>query len=49
MLLIGAAFQFFLIPALGALSDRVGRRPLYLVGAVGVASGPSCSSACSTT
>jgi MFS family permease len=37
MLLIGAAFQFFLIPALGALSDRVGRRPLYLVGAVGVA------------
>ena len=37
MLLIGAAFQFFLIPALGALSDRVGRRPLYLTGAVGVA------------
>jgi metabolite-proton symporter len=37
MLLIGAAFQFFLIPAVGALSDRVGRRPLYLVGAVGVA------------
>ena len=36
MLLIGAAFQFFLIPALGALSDRVGRRPLYLAGAVGV-------------
>jgi len=36
MLLIAAAFQFFLIPALGALSDRVGRRPLYLVGAVGV-------------
>jgi metabolite-proton symporter len=37
MLLIGATFQFFLIPALGALSDRVGRRPLYLTGAVGVA------------
>lgn len=37
MLLIAAAFQFFLIPALGAVSDRVGRRPLYLVGAVGVA------------
>jgi MFS family permease len=36
MLLIGAAFQFFLIPALGALSDRVGRRPLYLTGAIGV-------------
>ena len=36
MLLIGAAIQFFLIPVLGALSDRVGRRPLYLVGAVGV-------------
>ncbi|CUR59623.1 putative MFS transporter [metagenome] len=35
-LLIGAAFQFFLIPALGALSDKVGRRPLYLTGAVGV-------------
>ena len=37
MLLIAAAFQFFLIPTLGAVSDRVGRRPLYLVGAVGVA------------
>jgi metabolite-proton symporter len=36
MLLIGAAFQFFLIPAVGAISDKVGRRPLYLVGAVGV-------------
>ena len=36
MLLIGAAIQFFMIPALGALSDRVGRRPLYLAGAVGV-------------
>lgn len=37
MLLIGAAFQFLLIPAVGALSDRIGRRPLYLAGAVGVA------------
>jgi metabolite-proton symporter len=37
MLLIGAAFQFFLIPAVGAFSDRIGRRPLYLTGAVGVA------------
>jgi MHS family shikimate/dehydroshikimate transporter-like MFS transporter len=34
MLLIGAGFQFLLIPAIGALSDRVGRRPLYLAGAV---------------
>ena len=36
MLLIGAAFQFFVIPLVGALSDRIGRRPLYLAGAVGV-------------
>jgi len=36
MLMIGAAIQFLLVPALGALSDRVGRRPLYLVGAAGV-------------
>lgn len=36
-LLIGAAVQFVLIPVIGALSDRVGRRPLYLIGAVGVA------------
>jgi MFS family permease len=36
MLLIGAGIQFLLIPAIGALSDRVGRRPLYLIGAVGV-------------
>jgi metabolite-proton symporter len=35
-LLIGAAIQFFVVPAIGALSDRVGRRPLYLAGAVGV-------------
>jgi metabolite-proton symporter len=37
MLLIGAAVQFFMIPLIGMLSDRVGRRPLYLTGAVGVA------------
>ena len=37
MLLIAAAGQFILIPAVGALSDKVGRRPLYLTGAVGVA------------
>src|SRR6476619_7085125 len=36
-LLIGAAVQFAVVPAIGALSDRIGRRPLYLAGAVGVA------------
>lgn len=34
--LIASACQFVAIPLLGALSDRVGRRPLYLAGAVGV-------------
>ncbi|MDT0317825.1 MFS transporter [Streptomyces millisiae] len=33
--LIGSAVQFCLIPLFGALSDRVGRRPVYLMGAVG--------------
>jgi metabolite-proton symporter len=37
MLLIAAALQFFLVPAIGALSDKVGRRPLYFTGAIGVA------------
>ena len=36
MLLIGAGMQFIVIPLIGALSDRIGRRPLYLAGAVGV-------------
>ena len=36
-LLIGAVVHFVTIPLIGALSDRVGRRPLYLAGAVGVA------------
>ena len=36
-LLIGAAVHFVWIPIVGALSDRIGRRPLYLAGAVGVA------------
>jgi len=36
MLLIGAVFQFIFIPIVGAFSDKVGRRPLYLVGAVGI-------------
>src|SRR4029450_4702018 len=36
-LVVGSVVQFAVIPAIGALSDRVGRRPLYLAGAVGVA------------
>jgi MFS family permease len=36
MLLIAAALQFVLVPVIGALSDKVGRRPLYFTGAVGV-------------
>ncbi|GAA2770801.1 MFS transporter [Streptomyces showdoensis] len=34
--LIGSAVHFAVIPLWGALSDRIGRRPVYLVGAVGV-------------
>jgi metabolite-proton symporter len=34
--LIASAIHFVAIPAMGALSDRFGRRPVYLVGAVGV-------------
>ena len=33
--LIAAAVQLFLIPLFGWLSDRLGRRPVYLFGAVG--------------
>jgi MFS family permease len=32
--MIGAALELFAIPFFGALSDRVGRRPVYLFGAV---------------
>jgi metabolite-proton symporter len=35
--LIAAGVQVILIPAFGSLSDRWGRRPVYLVGAVGAA------------
>jgi metabolite-proton symporter len=36
-LVVGSVVQFVVIPAVGALSDRIGRRPLYLAGAIGVA------------
>jgi metabolite-proton symporter len=36
-LLIGAAVQFFAIPLLALVSDRVGRRPVYALGAFGLA------------
>ena len=34
--LIASAIHFVVIPLMGALSDRLGRRPLYLAGAAGV-------------
>ena len=34
--LIGAAVHIAAIPLWGALSDRIGRRPVYLIGAIGV-------------
>ena len=36
-LLIGAAVQFFAIPAFAFLSDRIGRRPVYAFGGLGLA------------
>jgi metabolite-proton symporter len=36
-LLIGSVVHFVWIPIVGAISDRIGRRPLYFVGAIGVA------------
>ncbi|MGW7189242.1 MFS transporter, partial [Streptomyces sp. NPDC054838] len=35
--LIGSALHFVTIPAWGALSDRIGRRPVTLIGSVGMA------------
>jgi MFS family permease len=35
--LIGSAIHFFAIPLWGALSDRLGRRPVTLIGSVGMA------------
>ncbi|MFJ4716796.1 MFS transporter [Streptomyces sp. NPDC088785] len=34
--LVASAVHFAVIPAWGALSDRIGRRPVYLLGAAGV-------------
>lgn len=34
--LVASAVHFAAIPARGALSDRIGRRPAYLIGAAGV-------------
>ena len=33
--LLGSFLQLFLVPFFGGLSDRIGRRPVYLVGAAG--------------
>ncbi|OXM61479.1 MULTISPECIES: MFS transporter [Amycolatopsis] len=38
--MIGSAFQLFLMPAAGALSDRINRRTLYTVGTIAAAVWP---------
>ncbi|MGP4017671.1 MFS transporter [Saccharopolyspora sp. 5N708] len=40
VVMIGSAFQLFLIPASGALSDRINRRTMYLVGTIAAAIWP---------
>jgi MFS family permease len=40
VVMIGSAFQLFLIPAAGAPSDRVNRRTMYLVGTIAAAVWP---------
>ncbi|PWY56183.1 MFS transporter [Legionella qingyii] len=35
--MIGAIFETFLIPYFGSLSDRIGRRPVYITGALSMA------------
>lgn len=36
VILISSVFSFFLIPFFAALSDRYGRRPLYMIGVIGM-------------
>jgi MFS family permease len=38
--MIGSGFQLFLMPAFGALSDRLNRRAMYLVGTLAAAAWP---------
>lgn len=36
LVLVSSVFMLFALPAFGALSDRIGRRPMYLIGAAGM-------------